>query len=255
MTYQFDTDIAQEFGVPEAIMIYNLAFWIRKNEANGRHFHDGRFWTYNSAEAFTKLFPFWTSGQIRRILSSLEDKGVLLTGNFNASQYDRTKWYAFTDSMLQKLQMHLSILTNGSLDSESCNNIGTDSNTNPIKPDNDFAEGEIFYTPSSEREKKPRGTSDKRECLFVDSRFYDFDAFKAQFAKDPKYAGADIEFYYERIKNWSAAKARKKKDWIAFTRNWMLSDYQDGKLKKAPAPFGSSISQEDLEELRKYAEL
>ena len=78
MTYQFDTDIAALYGVDESIMIANLQFWIRKNEANGKHFHDGRFWTYNSIDAFTKLFPFWTARQIRRILKSLEEKGVIV---------------------------------------------------------------------------------------------------------------------------------------------------------------------------------
>ena len=43
-------------------MIFNLAYWIRHNEANGLHYHDGRTWTFNSVEAFTKLFPFWSRG-------------------------------------------------------------------------------------------------------------------------------------------------------------------------------------------------
>lgn len=100
---------------------------------------------------------------------------------------------------------------------------------------------------------KLRGTSDKVECLFINSRFYDFDAFKAEIQKDEKYAGADLEFYYERIKNWSAQKSRKKKDWIAFTKNWMLSDFQDGKLQLAKK--NSSISQDEIENLQILASL
>lgn len=251
MTYQFDTDLATEYGVDEAIMITNLAFWIRKNEANGKHFHDGRFWTYNSAEAFTKLFPFWSSGQIRRILTSLKDKGVLLTGNYNQSQYDRTTWYAFSDSICQKLQLHLLKSTNGSAEIQNCNNIGADNNTNN-KPDGIPTEGGLF--PEGEVEvkqrEKLRGTSDSRYCDFKNSRWFDFDKFEAEIKKDEKYAGADIRFYYERIKNWSAAGGKKKKDWIAFTKNWMLSDFQDGKLRKAGA-----ISQKDAEYLEQIKEM
>jgi len=101
----FNTKFASEYGIEEAIMIENLSYWIEKNAANNKHYHDGRFWTYNSAEAFTKLFPFWSQFQIKRILTSLESKGIILKGEFNESAYDRTRWYAFTDEFIQKLQL------------------------------------------------------------------------------------------------------------------------------------------------------
>ena len=112
-SYYFDADIAKAYGVPEAIMIQNLAFWIKKNEANGRHFHEGRYWTYNSREAFAKIFPFWTTRQIGRILDSLREKGVIVTGNYNTSAYDRTMWYAFGDCFLLNGFVHLPNLSNG----------------------------------------------------------------------------------------------------------------------------------------------
>lgn len=113
MIYQFDSDIAEQYGVEEAIMIANLMYWIRKNEANGKHFHDGRYWTYNSIEAFVTLFPFWSKKQIRRILQSLVDKGVIVLGNYNSSTYDRTTWYAFGNSMLLNGKIHLPKWENG----------------------------------------------------------------------------------------------------------------------------------------------
>ena len=45
MTYTFDTILAAKYGVNEAIMLNNFIYWIAKNEANGKHFHDGRYWT------------------------------------------------------------------------------------------------------------------------------------------------------------------------------------------------------------------
>ena len=57
--YHFSVEIAQQYGVNEAIMLHNLAFWIRKNAVDGRHIHDGQVWTFSSVEAFTELFPFW----------------------------------------------------------------------------------------------------------------------------------------------------------------------------------------------------
>lgn len=114
MVYQFDLDLAEQYGVEEAIMIANLMYWIRKNEANGKHYHDGRYWTYNSIEAFVTLFPFWSKKQIRRILQSLVDKEVIVLGNYNSSTYDRTTWYAFGNSMLLNGKIHLPKWENGS---------------------------------------------------------------------------------------------------------------------------------------------
>ena len=97
MNYSFDTDIAKEYGVEEAIMIQNFQFWIARNKANGVNEYDDRTWTYNSAEAFTRLFPFWNRKQIERILKRLRNKGVIITANYNKIAYDRTLWYAFED--------------------------------------------------------------------------------------------------------------------------------------------------------------
>ena len=100
MYYSFNGKIAELYGTDEAVIIQNIYWWIEKNEANGKHFYDGRTWTYNSAEAFAKLFPFISVHRIRRILNKLEQSGVIMTGNYNKSGFDRTKWYALSDEVL-----------------------------------------------------------------------------------------------------------------------------------------------------------
>lgn len=97
MFYGFDTDIARDYGVNEAIMLQNLYFWLQKNRASQRNYHDGRYWTYNSHRAIAQQFPFWSERQVRYLLDKLVAKGLLLKGNYNAHKYDRTLWYAFTD--------------------------------------------------------------------------------------------------------------------------------------------------------------
>lgn len=96
MQYQFDIGLAAKYGVDEAIFCHNLYFWIRQNEANDKHFHDGQYWTYNSAAAFAKLYPFWSARQIQRIIKSCVDQGLLVVGNYNTKAMDRTTWYAVT---------------------------------------------------------------------------------------------------------------------------------------------------------------
>ena len=95
--FSFDVQTATDYGVDEAIMIQNFIFWIEKNLANRKHYHDGHTWTYNTQEAFTILFPFWSHKQVRRIIDSLTKQDVLITGNYNQHAYDRTQWYAFKD--------------------------------------------------------------------------------------------------------------------------------------------------------------
>ena len=68
MDYSFNGEIAAMYGVDEAVFIHNLYWWIRKNEANGKHYYDGRNWTYNSMTAFAELFPFWSAKQVRRVI-------------------------------------------------------------------------------------------------------------------------------------------------------------------------------------------
>lgn len=103
-THQFDTEIAEIYGVNAAILLNNIAFWVQKNAANDVNFFEGRYWTYNSVSAFSKLFPYLSKSQITTALKKLEGEGIIQTGNFNQSAYDRTTWYAFTDKGEQLLR-------------------------------------------------------------------------------------------------------------------------------------------------------
>lgn len=95
--HHFDIDIAEKYGVNAAIILNNMYFWIKKNEANNVNFYDGCYWTYNSVKAFCDLFPYLSKSQITTALKRLEAAGVIKTGNYNKSAYDRTTWYAFTE--------------------------------------------------------------------------------------------------------------------------------------------------------------
>ena len=115
MNFSFDVDFAKEHGVNEAIMYQYFSYWIAKNKANDKHFYDGYTWTYNSQKALTELFPFWNRAKIQRIISSLENQGLLIKGNYNQLAYDRTTWYAlpkFEQSVVQNQTVNCSDLNN-----------------------------------------------------------------------------------------------------------------------------------------------
>lgn len=95
--HSFDVEVAKEVGVVPAVMLNNLYFWVRKNEANGANYYDGKYWTYNSKVAFKSLFPYLTARQIGTALSKLKDNGLIETGNYNKSPFDKTTWYTITE--------------------------------------------------------------------------------------------------------------------------------------------------------------
>lgn len=99
----FNIEAARRFGVDGAIMLQGMAAWISKNRANERHFHDGRWWTYNSQDALVKLFPFWSRRQIQRIVKALHTEGALLLGNYSDGSFHNTTWYALSDDVLELL--------------------------------------------------------------------------------------------------------------------------------------------------------
>lgn len=116
MKHCFKIALAKEFGIEEAILIDEFQFQISRNKANNKNFFDGRFWTYNTQKAYADIFPYLNAGKVKRIINSLIEKGVLMKGNYNTNQYDRTNWYAFTDfglSIVQKCYIEELKMTNG----------------------------------------------------------------------------------------------------------------------------------------------
>lgn len=134
------------------------------------------------------------------------------------------------DTPIRELQNPL----NDSLDRPLYESLGNNNyninNTNNInnKAENEFS---ALFPESVEVEKKKklRGTSEPRMCLFVNSRFANFEDFEKCFDK-PEFADVDICYYYHAVADWSASKGRMQKDWIAQTRNFIRGDREKGKL-------------------------
>lgn len=132
MQHSFDVEIAVKYGINQAIILNNLFFWIQKNEANGKHFYDGYYWTYNSKKAFSELLPYMTERQIDYALTKLTKDGLILKGNYNKLPYDRTLWYALTDKAKKLLKVPVkSISQNCKMYQTNLQN-GNNENVRPI---------------------------------------------------------------------------------------------------------------------------
>lgn len=103
ISHSFDVDIATEYGVNSAILLQNIYFWYQKNKANDVHFYDGKYWTYNSANAFNDSFPYMGNKAIRNALKTLIDNGIIETAHYSHGIHGRTTWYTVTEKGLNLL--------------------------------------------------------------------------------------------------------------------------------------------------------
>lgn len=104
MDYSFNTKLAEQYGVEEAVLLNHLYFWIQHNTANKKHFHDGRYWTYNSAQAFTEIFTFWKRQKIDRMIQILKEKEAVIIGNYNEKNGDKTRWFSLPESVVSVIE-------------------------------------------------------------------------------------------------------------------------------------------------------
>lgn len=95
--HHFVVAVATELGMEAAVILNCLHSWCCYNRANDSNFHDGNYWTFNTAKSLSELFPYMSQSKLYRSLRALEDAGYIISGNYNKSSYDRTKWYALTE--------------------------------------------------------------------------------------------------------------------------------------------------------------
>lgn len=139
----FDVEVATKYGTNVSILLGNINYWIQKNKANGKHFHDGRYWTYNTVAAFHNLMPFMSANVINTALKRAEEEGLLVTGSYNKLPFDRTKWYALTEKGERLFQAP----QNGAADSPSVSSpISKKSEMGMAKIQNDISENQASNT-------------------------------------------------------------------------------------------------------------
>lgn len=199
--HSFDIEIAKEYGVNCAILLKYIYYWIEKNRANDKHFHDGCYWTYNSIRAFEELFPYMSKNTINRCLKTLVEKGLLIEGNFNSSSYDRTKWYTVTEfakSILEKCKFDLPKVRNDIYPKSE-----TNTNYIPIKEPN------IYKGVSDDSEEKRK--------KFVPPTPEEIDAYCIE--KNYEYVDPYYFFNYYQSNGWKVGR-NKMVSWCSTVSNW-----------------------------------
>lgn len=96
MDHAFNVELAKQYDTDTAIFLAHLKHWAFKNLANKKHIHDGLVWSYDTLEAMADIFPYWSKRQLERVINNCVKCGLVVKGNYNATNYDRTCWYALT---------------------------------------------------------------------------------------------------------------------------------------------------------------
>ncbi|WKT76974.1 hypothetical protein [Lysinibacillus fusiformis] len=90
--------LAVAIGLNNAIVVQQVHYWLRisKNE------RDGQKWVYKTIDEWHEEFPFWSKRTLERVIESLEDIKILVSGNYNKLKMDRTKWYRINYEILNE---------------------------------------------------------------------------------------------------------------------------------------------------------
>ena len=111
LVHYYAIENAKKYGVEKAALLYNIKFWLSINKKNGTNVHDGYYWTYNTAQAFSEVFPYFSKKKIHRLLVELEKCGALISGRFSKNKLDQTKWYTTPSfSVVDDIKPHLPAL-------------------------------------------------------------------------------------------------------------------------------------------------
>ncbi len=250
MIHSYDAYIAKKYGWAEAVLIYNFAFWIGKNIANNKNFHDGRYWTYCSTSALLDLFPeFNSTNKVWRVIKHLVDAGLLICGNYNKNAFDRTMWYAFTDIGLE-LVASKELLQNPFSNSEK--SISQPCTTDTIYSTDNITDNEIppvFVLPPTgdNTHTSPKGESEgaapeigfpaesvgEEKVSEVPQAELEFDKFRKAYRGTKR--GLETEFAYFK---------KSHKDWKQVLQNLVVAYEHQCALKDEARAKGCFVPQE-----------
>ena len=86
--------LAVMIGDRQAILLQQIQYWLDINEKTKSNYRDGRWWTYNTYEAWIEeSFPFWNIRMLRRLMKDLEERGLVIARKFESADWKQRKWY------------------------------------------------------------------------------------------------------------------------------------------------------------------
>lgn len=94
--------LAKVIGLNEAIVLQQLHYWLNNPKVGIEK--QGEKWIFNTYEEWVDNFPFWSVSTVKRIFTSLEEQGVVISAQLEAKQRDMTKFYRIDYVQLEALE-------------------------------------------------------------------------------------------------------------------------------------------------------
>lgn len=250
MEHHFNTNLAKEYGIEEAILLHHFYYWIVKNAANEKHFHDGLYWTYNSKKAYSEFFQYINETKIFRVIKHLEEEGVVVKGKYNQDKFDKTNWYAlsykgwrtlisngydanalptsFQNAIFDSCKMNDGVLQNEQTIPNNNTNNNKEENTNVFPKKNDYREViECWNEYNGDKLGKVTKITDKRKRN-IKKQLEDNGISQQQlimFFKSLPYADKWLYNPNKQHKNW-----KPDFDWWMANSNGWLTKALEGKV-------------------------
>ncbi len=95
--HHFRPSDAMKHGVPAAIILHSMRWWITHRRANGHEPIYGHHWCYMSVKAWSELLPYLTIKQIYNTLNKLERDGEIRSEKLEKANWRTVKWYTIPD--------------------------------------------------------------------------------------------------------------------------------------------------------------
>jgi len=100
--------LASRIGGDEAIVLQQIQYWIKTNEAvgNERVYKDGRWWVFNTVQQWQeKQFIWLAAPTVKRILQSLEQMNLVKSERFEKHNRNNRKWYTINHDSVERLNL------------------------------------------------------------------------------------------------------------------------------------------------------
>jgi len=236
----FNVDDAVKYGIEKAVILQNMRFWLDKNKANGANLHDDYYWTYNSVEAFSELFPYFSKGIIQRLLKSMEKEGLLLAGNYNKKGYDRTKWYSMPEYRAVAIDTsHSPELVNGVINNDEpihqIQQVHSPELTNGFtRIDGPIPDINTDIKPDINTDIDTKKKSSKKAVKKLTDYPNDFKPTDKQVDKMNEY-GINIPLFLDTFESGVKAKGLQYKCWTSAFTTWINNEIKFNKLVPVPA--------------------
>lgn len=184
--------LALAIGLNEALFLQQLHYWVRKSK-------DG--WIYNTYEQWQEQFPFWSTATIKRIVYSLEDKGLIISKQ--PDSFDRKKYYSINYDQFDTL---------GTPDRSDRIEGMSQNETFRTDQDETFITENTTETTNQEIKYSASSQSDEPELIYIDEpivkEFKNSDNKADSFDKGPN--AYDNDTYIEFPPNFQALSTTRK---------------------------------------------